>query len=346
MKTVYLGLATLCVMCVLSSRAFCAWQQASVRVTGSYSVVDPLSGESQENQDAPGRVVTDPNSVSFDWDVQQYGAGSASVTFSGSASAGDGRLGVRANAAASADFPSYGIELGGQGSVYGVVDAYAQSYLADTLTFEPPTPDMVGDYFQVETYWNLHGSIIPIVTGGNPPTNNSVYNTQAVSSANLYVQGTGIDSVYSSQAAAGDVVSVDAFGNMSQVVTPTPTTIPVVIDGYWGVPQNVGFELSLHSYAFAQTGDIYYRTGAAANVDADFSHTLSWGGITTITDANGNPVPAGWSVTSTSGYDWSQAAVPEPSSAVLCGIGAMLVIAASRRMAKRRRYQSGELLAI
>ncbi len=54
-------------------------------------------------------------------------------------------------------------------------------------------------------------------------------------------------------------------------------------------------------------------------LDADFSHTLSWGGILSVTDAvTGEPVDD-WAIASANGFDYS--AVPEPSSGLLLLLG-------------------------
>jgi len=108
--------------------------------------------------------------------------------------------------------------------------------------------------------------------------------------------------------------------------------IPVILKGFWGVPMDVDYHLALDASANAFTNDVFAHSGASANADGEFSHTLAWGGIDSVVDGDGNPVTDAFDATSESGFDWSQPAVePEPSSIALCGFGAISTIAAYRR---------------
>ena len=94
-----------------------------------------------------------------------------------------------------------------------------------------------------------------------------------------------------------------------------------------GTPIPLGVSLFAFAQSTASSYDTVSQAGAIATTYADFSHTMAWGGITSVTDENGEPI-LGWSVSSDTGFDYSQAAVPEPSTFVLLGFtGASLAVA-------------------
>jgi hypothetical protein len=60
--------------------------------------------------------------------------------------------------------------------------------------------------------------------------------------------------------------------------------------------------------------------------DADFTHTLNWGGITSVTDTQTGAPIEGWTITSASGVNYANA-VPEPAGMMVLGL---LLIACRR----------------
>jgi hypothetical protein len=104
--------------------------------------------------------------------------------------------------------------------------------------------------------------------------------------------------------------------NDVQTNIPAPGVIPVTLLAFEGVPSQMIFELTLLANARADNSFNAPRPSvASASFDADFTHTLSWGGITSVTDANtGQPI-SGWSITAESGADYAQA-IPEPTTGV------------------------------
>jgi hypothetical protein len=79
--------------------------------------------------------------------------------------------------------------------------------------------------------------------------------------------------------------------------------------------------------------------GGTALLTANFSSSLKWGGIESVTDLEGNPIPReDWTITSESGFDYSRPfdeQVPEPASLGLISLTIGLVLARSRATKKR-----------
>jgi hypothetical protein len=335
MKSIAVGRIALLLAVALTRPAFCRASQTEATVNGLYSAEDQSVPRSTGSTPF-GADDIEPHSAIVITDTQQPAASSnAFVTYNGTASAVARpkmlKLGVSAFASASANYPSP-VGLGGGQGVASEVQVKAEASLIDTLTFVPPTPNMQGQSFQTETFWNLHGDLFADASTGTA-TGSQVFYTTAGGGANLTVAGTGISLVND---AAENVFNIDPAGNMTRVVVPTPSMIFVTIKGFWGAPMDVDYDLTLNAGASATTTDILLNGSAAAIGSGDFSHTMSWGGISTITDSSGNPI-TGWSVTSASGYDWSQPSpVPEPSTLALCFLGALILAAAKLRRTQPR----------
>jgi hypothetical protein len=76
-------------------------------------------------------------------------------------------------------------------------------------------------------------------------------------------------------------------------------------------------------------GDANAANGGSSIITANFSNSLKWGGVESVTDMLGNPIPReDWAIESESGFDYSRSfdeQVPEPSSlrlltTALCGL--------------------------
>ncbi len=79
------------------------------------------------------------------------------------------------------------------------------------------------------------------------------------------------------------------------------------------------------------------QAGTASSVfNASFEHTLEWGGITSVTRAStGEPI-IDWSVTSESGFDYSQVfPIPEPSVSILLFTAAATLVLRRRRLNRK-----------
>jgi hypothetical protein len=66
---------------------------------------------------------------------------------------------------------------------------------------------------------------------------------------------------------------------------------------------------------------------------SDFAHTLRWGGISEVLDAQGQAL-SGWSIESLPGLDLRVAAVPEPPNALLWLTAVLLFVAGKKRRAR------------
>lgn len=89
------------------------------------------------------------------------------------------------------------------------------------------------------------------------------------------------------------------------------------------------FEMQLSVSAGATS----YSTGTTAvNTRADLSHTATWGGFSSVTDAQGNP--AAYSFSTTSGTDFSQPVIPEPGA---CALMLATAAGALAHIVRRRR---------
>lgn len=105
-------------------------------------------------------------------------------------------------------------------------------------------------------------------------------------------------------------------GSPIEVVNDQPlttTTIPVMFEATRNA-MAVRWEMSVVAAGSVENRDHTNFVGGSAFAISDLSHTLRWGGITSVVDADtGEPI-TDWTLTSESGFDWTHAAVPEPSS--------------------------------
>jgi hypothetical protein len=122
---------------------------------------------------------------------------------------------------------------------------------------------------------------------------------------------------------------------------PPPGIIPIQMQVVEGVTGSMTVQMQLFANAGSSSGQFFGADRTAATFNADFGHTLSWGGITSVTDfATGQPV-SGWSITSASGADYANP-VPEPACATtLLALAASAVLARRARAAARSSGRSG-----
>ena len=194
-------------------------------------------------------------------------------------------------------------------AMFGAVSAYAsaQAGFQDELTFyRSPTANDQSGLLDVSGWLELAGTI----QGG---ALRRLF-VDADASAGVAVVGIGIPPI--------DAVSSDHYrtvpGNTytlehSSVSTPFPKIINYTWFATPGVPFVIDLDLKVGAMAKVingYTGDSFYGTAFGFS---GFAHTLSWGGIMSVTDSvTGQPVE-GWTVTSASGFDYTRT-IPEPSS--------------------------------
>jgi hypothetical protein len=111
---------------------------------------------------------------------------------------------------------------------------------------------------------------------------------------------------------------------------PPPGIIPIRMIVLESVVAELRFEMRVE--AAASSGSVTTFGDAistSTTFDADFGHTVTWGGITGITDAATGAAVTGWGIRSASGVNYA-AAVPEPAGL------ALLFLAATGALRRRR----------
>lgn len=96
------------------------------------------------------------------------------------------------------------------------------------------------------------------------------------------------------------------------------------------------FSVTLRTAASGSATNGYLKPGAGGG-EADFGHTLTWGGVVAVLDASGQAV-GDWSLRSGSGFDYAQpfaSPVPEPQAGVLMAAGLAALVAWARRRGQR-----------
>ena len=124
---------------------------------------------------------------------------------------------------------------------------------------------------------------------------------------------------------------VRGYDHSTDVNLKAPKSIPLTLHAFNGGDGIIDVEMRIEGRIQDGYGTVPTIRGgtdgsAFGFYNVDFSHTLLWGGITSVTDdATGEPVD-GWTLTSASGFDYSKPAPePEPASWVLLAIGGATV---------------------
>lgn len=218
----------------------------------------------------------------------------------------------------------------------GVSD-YAWSHAAasyfEFLTLLPANSALLGQTVTVNASWLLGGSMGYNlgVTG-----NNSVYYDVSTQS-HLSVSGTGISGFVTAQ----EIHSDSGIYGATNISTPAPSVIPVLFTATLGSVTGIQYNLDLQgnssaSFGFRECGGGYGSCGALASSEmtSDYAHSLLWGGISSVTDANGNPIVLSSALGET-GFNYMNAApVPVPAAVWLFGSGLLGLIGVARRKAR------------
>ena len=142
------------------------------------------------------------------------------------------------------------------------------------------------------------------------------------------VNDNAADTQYSSRhTLAGHATVEDSFGYGSGVPSLWQQ-VPII----FGQPVVLEASMRVDSAIWAGTREMNptdptYLQMRSAQAVGNLGHTLRWGGITKVLDANGNPI-LGWSVSAASGIDYGVAntsAVPEPATSALMLAGLLLL---------------------
>jgi len=323
MKKLFVGSIVVYITCVLGTSAFC--QSATCTVTGS---VTDLSGI--------GYVPISESNIDIETNLEASasvdgGGSSGGSTATGTADAALGDRFIRVTAGAVAT--TAGPHAGGPESTSSGVEAEAKAVYGDTLMFSnlgvaPGTP------IHLVWIWNVTGSVSSSATASGPAQVNYL---DSSGTAKLTISGTGVsDGTFASDSSVQLWTQSPLSGQVSHDHEDPDTTLTVRVDGVAGTGAitSVPFSITADADAVANSFSFDWvgQQGGGATANSDFSHTLLWGGITSITDDSGNPI-TGWTVTSASGYDYSQPA-PEPATFVL------LAIALPGLLLARRHYRS------
>jgi hypothetical protein len=118
--------------------------------------------------------------------------------------------------------------------------------------------------------------------------------------------------------------------------------LDMVYHNHEAAPYN--FEAIVIGSANVSYNDYTYQYPSGyATISAFFGHTFTWGGITSVTDADTGEEITDWTLTSDSGFDWAHAAdAPEPSTGWSALIGMSLVLPYIQR--RRKRFCPSEAL--
>jgi len=113
--------------------------------------------------------------------------------------------------------------------------------------------------------------------------------------------------------------------NFEPLPRPPPGVIPLQLIVLESVVAELRFEMDVRAAAASGSQMTFGNTfSTSTTFDADFGHTITWGGITGITDAATGAAVEGWRVQSASGVNYA-VAVPEPAAMALVGVGGLLL---------------------
>lgn len=184
---------------------------------------------------------------------------------------------------------------GTQGTMISTVLVHVDVPVLSTIG----TTDFAGDIeSQVSLQWILQGA-----GGGGDST------TYALAS------GTWQDNDQSDATCGYDIQDLGTgLGGVCSVSGVNAVLVPVQIDFVWGTAFDTGLELQ--ATALVDGSSFGGPDAAFASGTLDFLNTVTWQGIQSVRDSQGNLV-TGWTASSLSGTDYSTAVVPAPGAFLL-----------------------------
>lgn len=267
----------------------------------------------------PADRILHAGSVGVDIVWTAYGSASAVASATGA----PGILRAVTTADATAPTPTFAFD-----ETFAASQASAWVYYGDTLTISASDPGLAG----------------------RPGT--AVASLLVPSSMAAYTQlGNNYAGAGGANRAGGNVTLQGGFGNGGFVFTGAvgvasgspssiPTSLEMPFDFNFGVPFHIEVDLSLDVNAGAAVARGTSRPGGSnySFVDLDFGQSVYFDGIGLITHDGVGLVPGSYSVTSTSGVDYSQSFVPStviPESSTW--IAAAAILGAGAIVVRRRR---------
>jgi hypothetical protein len=199
-----------------------------------------------------------------------------------------------------------------------------------------PADPQPGRTLVVQSFFNLSGSIDASLTEPALEFGNDYASSFLNVSLKLAAHDNFGRSLISGNEFAVESGATKPGSSVSEAHITAPSVVPVqmlVVEGSTG---SMTVQMQITANAGSSTGSQYFGADRTATTfNADFGHTLTWGGITSVTDqATGLPV-TGWSITSASGVDYANA-VPEPTSAATL----LALVAPALLLGRRTRAMS------
>lgn len=255
--------------------------------------------------------------------------GPASVLMTASGRADWGSLGVSLSGYASQGW-SPGVPAGSM-TASGTVTARWQ----DTVVVESPSAS-TADVFVVESFFELKGQMGGDVAGAHG-TDRAAY---AYIELDIRAQNESVNPLpsgpFGSHIFASFAVSTDP--SVAQYNNQHSSLIPLVIWYPNGKAHTSDFAISLTAHVGAGKSLFTSNEPAgemSATFIANYGQTLTWGGITRVTNATTGEVVDDWTISSASGFDYSRPfqEVPEPAALPLLVLAALGFKIGGRRRA-------------
>ena len=220
-------------------------------------------------------------------------------------------------------------------AVSSMADSRARAAFSDGITINSPNAALFGQTVVVNSSLLLSGgmlTIFNIILNNSPP-----HDTYARVFLDL-----GGDGVSLGWGCTGNTYTAcDQHGYYGGVLAnqsnPPPSVIPVSFTAQLGIKRGIQYSIELQGRSMAgfpawecNGTTLPCDASASAELTANYANSLLWGGISSVTDASGDPI-VGFTVSSDSGFNYAQA-VPEPGS------WAMLLVAVGQLgwMARRK----------